>query len=168
MIIEKNNYFTSSTGSMSSMSKIFLSEYYMFVQDEVHDAGNAEGEDIANQHIPSAGEAFDKQQRTHLNQECAGTGEVVARVMAEKRAERVRRNTVAPYGVVRKREIGQHGTFERYERRQQVLAPVIAFEQIVRTEPQHAHVHRRSCQRGEQKAEIPDCYAFIPAHFSDV
>ena len=82
MIIEKNNYFTSSTGSMSSMSKIFLSEYYMFVQDEVHDAGNAEGEDIANQHIPSAGEAFDKQQRTHLNQECAGTGEVVARVMA--------------------------------------------------------------------------------------
>ena len=132
----------------------------MFVQDEVRDAGNAEGEDIANQHIPSAGEAFDQQQRTHLYQECAGTGEVVARVMAEKRAERVRRNTVAPYGVV--------GTFERYERRQQVLAPIIAFEQIVRTKPQHAHVHRRSCQRGEQKTEIPDGYVFIPAHFSDV
>ena len=139
----------------------------MFVQDEVHNAGNAKCQDIANQYIPSAGEAFDKQQRTHLNQECAGTGEVVARVMAEKRAERVRRNTVAPYGVVRKREIGQHGTFKGDERRKQVLAPVIAFEQIVRTEPQHAHVHRRSCQRGEQKAEIPDCYAFIPAHFSD-
>ena len=79
----------------------------MFVQDEVRDAGNAEGEDIANQYIPSSGEAFDKQQRTHLDQKCAGTGEVVAREMAEKRAERVRRNTVAPYRVVRKREIGQ-------------------------------------------------------------
>ena len=79
----------------------------MFVQDEVRDAGNAEGEDIANQHIPSAREAVDKQQRTHLYQEFVGTGEVVARAMAEKRAERVRRNTVAPYGVVRKREIGQ-------------------------------------------------------------
>ena len=46
MIIEKNNYFTSSTGSMSSMSKIFLSEYYTFVQYEVCDAGDAEGEEI--------------------------------------------------------------------------------------------------------------------------
>ena len=142
----------------------------MFVQDEVRDAGDAEGEDIANQYIPSAGEAFDKQQRTHLYQECAGTGEVVARVMAEKRAERVRRNTVAPYGVVRQREIGQHGTFERYERRQQVLAPVIAFEQVVRTKPQDQHVHRRSRQCRGSKSQIADGYFlyFTCAHLLDV
>ena len=142
----------------------------MFVQDEVRDAGDAEGEDIANQHIPSAGEAFDQQQHTHLDQECAGTGEVVAREMAEKGAERVRRNTVAPYGVVRKREIGQHGTFKGDERRKQVLAPIIAFEQIVRTEPQHAHVHRRSrqCRGGKSQIAVHQFFDFTFAHLSDV
>ena len=122
--------------SDSALLAIHFSEYYMFVQDEVRDAGNAEGEDIANQHIPSAGEAFDQQQRTHLNQECAGTGEVVARVMAEKRPERVRRDAVFPDSKVCQCEIGQHGTFKGDERRKQVLAPVIAFEQVVRTKPQ--------------------------------
>ena len=142
----------------------------MFVQDEVHNAGNAKCQDIANQHIPSSGEAFDQQQHAHLYQECAGTGEVVARVMTEKRAERVRRNTVAPYGVVRKREIGQHGTFKGDERRKQVLAPVIAFEQVVRTEPQHAHVHRRSRQCRGSKSQIADGYFlyFTCAHLLDV
>ena len=155
MIIEKNNYFTSSTGSMSSMSKIFLSEYYMFVQDEVRDAGNAEGEDIANQHIPSAGEAFDKQQHTHLYQESTGAGEVVTRVMAEKRAERVRGDAVAPDGIVSQHEIGQYGALERDKRREQILAPIMAFEQVIRTKPQDAHVHRRSCQRRDCKPQIP-------------
>ena len=142
----------------------------MFIQDEISDAGDAEGEDIANQHIPSAGEAFDKQQRTHLDQECAGTGEVVARVMAKKRAERVRRNTVAPYGVVRKREIGQHGTFKGDERRKQVLAPVIAFEQVVRTKPQDQHVYRRSrqCRGSKLQIAVHQFFDFTFAHLSDV
>ena len=139
----------------------------MFVQDEVHNAGNAKGQDITNQHIPSAGEAFYKQQHTHLYQESTGAGEVVTRVMAEKRAERVRRDAVLPNGIVRQHEIGQYGALERDKRREQIFAPIMAFEQVVRAKPQDAHVHRRSCQRGEQKAEIPDSYAFIPAHFSD-
>ena len=62
----------------------------MFVQDEVRDAGNAEGEDIANQYIPSAGEAFDQQQCTHLNQErlVAKRGNIPQR-KPNRRCERV-------------------------------------------------------------------------------
>ena len=142
----------------------------MFVQNEVHDAGEAKRKNVADKDIPSSGEALDKQQRAHLEQKRAGAREIIARIMAEERTKRVRRDAVAPDGIVRQHKIGQYGAFERDKGRKQIFAPIMAFEQIVRAEPQDQHVHRRSRQRRERKTKIPDYYLFesISAHSPDV
>jgi hypothetical protein len=88
--------------------------------------------------------------------------------MTEERPRGARRDTISPYAKIGDDEIRKYGELKTDERRQDIFPPVASIQQIVRTNPQDEHIHRRaregrSSELGVPEAHIPEaltCHRF--------
>ena len=89
----------------------FLPEYHPFVHDEIEDAGEDEGNEVAKDDIES-GKMADENEGDHLDEEGCYAGNIIGKETTQKSSHRARAHTVLPYKEIGKGVVGEHGTFK--------------------------------------------------------
>ena len=146
----------------ASVAPLFVSaEDGQLAEDKVHDAGEADGQQVAGQHGP-ARETLDKEQDAQLAEQGADAGEVERQAALEKRAEAVVVDAVVPHEVVVEHVVGEHAALESDDRRDDVGADVAA-EDKLGAEPKNPHLDGGPHEATEEEAQIArsDTFQFV-------
>ena len=89
----------------------FLPEYHPFVHDEVEDAGEDEGNEVAKDDI-EPGKMADENEGDHLDEEGCYAGNIIGKEAPPKSSHRALAHPVLPHKEIGKGVVGKHSTFK--------------------------------------------------------
>ena len=132
-----------------------LPEYHPFVHDEVEDAGEDEGYEVAKDDIES-GKMSDENEGDHLDEKGCYAGNIIGKEAPPKSSRRALTHPVLPHKEIGKGVVGEHGTLKRYGGCNEKPHKFRFGKEHLRQKPHHTAIHRRSAKGGEHKLEVSD------------
>ena len=139
---------------MSDLFSLLFREYQEFVDKEIEDARETQGDEVAD-HGSLIGEFVDQEQETHLDGEACDAGGIVGQETGTKGTTRVLLDAVLPDKEVGQKEIGEHGTFERDGWGRQESTYIIV-KDVVCQHKQDCRVDTRAGQSAGRKFDISE------------